>query len=134
MPNTEEIFDHILQEQRITNTILRAAFRPQLDALLSQLLDDEVDGAIIRQLVDGKKSAGALTTAVTKAAEVRPRTVRLHMTDLLTQGIVDRLGQGPSTAYQLSGLLSAPQISKLRPARAAKGAEGAIPEEAPDND
>ena len=114
MRDQPEILEEILQEQRIANALLRALASKELDALLQGLADDPIDAAVIRALMDGEESAGILTAAVAKGARVTERAVRTHVAQLISDGIIQRLGAGTQTDYRLTGLFSSGQLRRLR--------------------
>lgn len=114
MRDPAEILEDILNEQRTTNALLRAASRTQLDDLLKEVSADKIDLAIIRTLVDHRKPSPTLMKDVTEQANVTKRAVQIHVAQLMDKGIVQRLGSGNRIDYRLTPIFSPSQLSRLR--------------------
>lgn len=100
--------DELLAEIRLTNSILKAAYRGAIKSLA-----DDVDGEPIgRAVVDflsseGTKSAGEVKAAVEKSVpSVSQRTVERRIAALEDLGVIVRHGAGRTVRYSLTGLLS----------------------------
>lgn len=104
------IEEELLREMRLQNAILRAAFGDRIDALAREVRQDAVSTAVVGVLSEnGRTLSGALKDAVAKkvpeGTDVSPRTTTRRLADLENRGVVKRTGQGPSTGYELTGLI-----------------------------
>lgn len=99
--------EKLLSQQRMTNAILRGAFRTELSALRGEILDDRVMAAIVRQLGQegGSLASGEVKAAVAAEARVSERTVIRRLVDLEQAGVIEQAGSGRSTSYELTGLI-----------------------------
>lgn len=106
LDNEEVTLAEMIREQRMTNFILRAAYRQQLGAMRDEILNDNAMAEIVRQLVDGPKAAGELRSAVAEAANVSERTVTRRIAELELMGVLEQSGRGARVRYMLTGLIS----------------------------
>ena len=103
------IEEELLRAARLTNAILKAAFRDRIQALAQEVAADAVSAAAVEYLEqNGRTSAGVLKDAVLKAlpqgSDVSPRTFSRRLADLENKGVVERIGAARGTQYQLTGL------------------------------
>lgn len=120
MRDQSEILEEVLNEQRISNALLRTLATEELNTLLDALAADPIDGVLVRTLVDGQEAAASLTAAVTKEAKVTARAVRLHAAQLIDDGVIQRIGAGSQVEYRLTGLFSSAQLARLPSANQAR--------------
>ncbi len=110
----EATVDDLLAEQRTTNSILREAFRRELEQIVDALKRDGGNAAIVDALVDGGTTAGDLTNSVSKATKLKTRTVQERLAALVESGVILREGAGPTTSYQMGNLLTSGQVARIR--------------------
>ncbi len=104
------IEEELLREIRLQNAILRAAFRDRIEGLDREVRQDAVSAAVVEVLSDkGRTPAGALKEAVAKkvsqGTDVSSRTINRRLADLENKGVVERIGQGRTTEYELTRLI-----------------------------
>lgn len=102
--------EDLLRETRLQTAILKAAFRDRIDALAKEIREDAVSAAIVDHLEEnGRTQSGTLKDAVMKTVpegtDASPRTIARRLSDLENKGVLERLGQGPKTEYELTGLI-----------------------------
>lgn len=125
---TDATIDDLLAEQKTTNTILRAAYRRQLDEIVDDLLKDKASVLAVSTLAEGSKSAGDLMNSMAAATSLKGTAIGERLSALVEAGVVIREGGGPSTTYKLGTLLTSGQVAKIRNAAKVK-ANGASPTE-----
>ncbi len=103
---SDELFNLLLQEQRLTNQILRAAHRPQLEALARTVGSDPVMAATLRELETGTVSAGDLKSLLVEATKVSESTVKRRLAEMEVLGLLERIGAGSNITYRSTGLVS----------------------------
>ena len=104
------IEEELLREMRLQNAILRAAFRDRIDLLAREVKEDAVSAAVIEALREnGRSASGALKKAVAEkvpqGTDVSSRTISRRLADLETKGVLEHIGQGRTTEYELTGLV-----------------------------
>lgn len=104
-PMEPNLLEQILQQQRMTNFILRAVHRQELNSVKSEIMQDRVMAAILENLADGAMAAGELRERVAAAVNVSERTVHRRLADLQQLGVIERQGTGPGLEYYLTGLI-----------------------------
>lgn len=85
--------------------LVKIGFSNELQRAQEDLKGDPVGSAIIRSLEDGPMASGDLKEAVSRSAKVSNRTVQRSLGALARRGLVRVEGSGPSTTYQLTGIL-----------------------------
>jgi DNA-binding HxlR family transcriptional regulator len=96
----------VVNEIRLQTAILKAAHRPALEALASEVRADELSQAIVEALEPGTMSATALRNLVLKKVPgAADRTLSRRLGNLVERGVIRRLGNGPQASYELTGLL-----------------------------
>jgi DNA-binding HxlR family transcriptional regulator len=106
MATDPQVLKDLLREQRTTNSILRAAFRPQLEELQSRVVEDPVMASVLRHLSDGALAAGDLKAKVTGDTSSSERTVNRRLADMQALGLIDQRGAGGRVTYESTGLVS----------------------------
>ncbi len=99
--------DEILRELQVQTSILRIAFKKEIESLSAELRGDELTSAIVEVLGDeGDTKTGVLWSAVKAAypGAVR-RTFGRRLAALAESGVLRRTGAGSSTSYELTGLV-----------------------------
>lgn len=119
MANAE--FAALLAEQKATNTILRAAFRDQLEAIANEILEDKASSSAIALLATGQETAGGLAKGVAAATGLKGSAISERLATLVEDGVIVREGGGPSTSYRLGSLLTAGQVARIRASDKSKG-------------
>ncbi len=104
------IEEELLREIRLQNAILRAAFRDRIDGLAREVREDAVSAAVVEVLSEkGRTPAGALKEAVAEkvpqGTDVSSRTINRRLADLENKGVVEQIGQGRTTEYELTRLI-----------------------------
>ncbi len=101
------IEEQLLREVRMQTAILRAAHRGALTDLATELHEDEASGAVMEALSESAEplSARAISNVVAGTTKVSHRTVQARLAYLEELGVARRLGSGPSTRYELTGLI-----------------------------
>lgn len=101
------IEEQLLREVQMQTAILRAAHRGALTDLARELREDDASGAIMEALSESSEplSARAISDTVAGTTEVSHRTVQARLAHLEELGVVRRIGAGPSTRYELTGLI-----------------------------
>ena len=101
------IEEELLREAQMQTAILRAAHREALSELSASLRSNDTSAAIMEALRQkaGPLAARELTDGVTNSAKVSLRTVQARVSHLEEMGVLRRLGAGPNTSYELTGLL-----------------------------
>lgn len=107
-------WEDLVAEQRVTNALLRAAFKDKLDAIVDELLDDRASVAIVSLLAEQDRPASDLTANAEKLTGLKERAIRTRLFDLVESGVIVRQGAGPSTTYRLGRLLSMSQVARIR--------------------
>ncbi len=113
--------DDLVAEQKVTNAILRAAFKSRIDEIVEELLNDRGTAAILSLLTDSWTAASELTSNVSKQTGLKERAVQMRLSDLVEDGIMVREGAGRSTSYCLAKLLTAGQVARIRSVRRPRG-------------
>ena len=103
--------DRILQELRVQTSILRAAFRSELEALEQDVGKDATSSAIVSHLRDnGSTKSGDLKAGVQKlvppGTEISNSTIGRRLADLETRGVIEHAGQTSTVVYSLTGLIA----------------------------
>ena len=82
----------------------RLTHRDALEAARNDILSDPVNREVL-----GRASkwvgAGSLQTAVARKTGASTRTVRDRLADLVSDGLLEKRGGGPSTEYRATGLI-----------------------------
>ena len=104
------IEEELLREIRLQNAILRAAFRDRIDGLAREVHQDAVSAAVIEVLREnGRIASGALKGAVAEkvpqGTDVSSRTISRRLADLANKGVVEQIGHGRTTGYELTRLI-----------------------------
>ena len=84
--------------------ILRLAHRDAIGRTRATIRSDKVNASIL----DGSVQwigAGKLQAAVATKTKAAPRTIRDRIADLLTEGVLEKRGGGPTTEYKATGLI-----------------------------
>jgi len=102
--------EDLLREARLQSAILKAAFRDRIEALAKEIRSDPVSAAIVAHLAEnGRTQSGALKEAAMKGVpegtDASPRTMTRRLADLENKGVVERIGQGRTTDYELTRLI-----------------------------
>lgn len=102
--------EDLLRETRLQTAILRVAFKDRIEAVAGEIRKDAVSAAIVDHLAEnGRTQSGALRDAAIKTVpqgtDVSPRTISRRLADLENKGVVERIGQGRNTEYELTGLI-----------------------------
>jgi hypothetical protein len=84
--------------------ILQLAHREEISRARAAIRSDEVDAAIL-DLAAEWIPAGKLTKDVQRKTKRASSTVRGHITDLVRDGLLEKSGGGPTTAYKATGLV-----------------------------
>lgn len=104
------IEEDLLREIRLQNAILRAAFRDRIDALAREVRQDAVSAAVLEVLSEnGRMASGSLKDAVGKkvpqGTDVSPRTISRRLAELENKGVIEQIGRGRTTEYELTRLV-----------------------------
>lgn len=84
--------------------LFKLAHREQIDGARAAIRADKVNAAIL----DGTKKltpAGKLKTAVMKKTGTGSSTFNERVAELLTLGVLEKQGGGPTTQYRSTGLI-----------------------------
>ena len=106
--------DDLLAEQRVTNTILRAAFKSNLEAIVKEIIEDSASSRAVVLLADGPKPAGGLSKAISSATNLKETAIRERLAPLVESGVILREGGGPATIYRLGHLLTNGQVAQIK--------------------
>jgi hypothetical protein len=101
-----QVLRDLLREQRTTNSILRAAFRPQLEELQGRVAEDPVMCSVLRCLSSGPVAAGDLKAKVTSDTSSSERTVNRRLADMQALGLIEQRGAGGRVTYESTGLVT----------------------------
>ncbi len=99
--------EEVLRELRVQTSILRIAFRGEIEAVGDSLRKDSLAAAIIEALSEnGSMRGGALWEQVLASCpgSVR-RTFNRRLSSLGEAGVVSRSGAGSGSQYELTGLI-----------------------------
>ena len=104
------IEEELLREMRLQNAILKAAFGDRIEALARKVDDDSVSRTIVDVLRDrGRTPSGVLKDAVAEklpqGSDASSRTMNRRLADLEKKGVLEQIGQGSTTEYELTGLV-----------------------------
>jgi Fic family protein len=84
--------------------VLKLANRDAIEATRNEILSDRVN----REILGGTSNwtaAGKLQTAVARKTGASTRTVRDRLADLVSDGLLEKRGGGPTTEYRTTGLI-----------------------------
>lgn len=84
--------------------IMQLAFREQIDSASAAIRADKVNAAIL----DGARRltpSGKLKAAVMKKTGTGSSTFNERVADLLSVGVLEKQGGGPTTQYRVTGLI-----------------------------
>ena len=101
----DDVWNQLLHQQRLTNQILRAAYRPQLEALGRTVAADPVMTEILRELAGGAKPAGLVKAAVAGTTKASDSTLKRRLSEMETLGLLERRGAGGGVSYRATGLV-----------------------------
>jgi hypothetical protein len=86
------------------DAILRLAFREEIAEARKAIRSDAANAAILDAAEDWTP-AGELTTVACRQTGQSARNIRNKIPVLLEQGVLEKSGGGPSTAYRATGLV-----------------------------
>jgi hypothetical protein len=101
--------DPVLQELQTITSLLRIGFGEQIQELRRELTSDPLSVAVLEALEAGEGSLSSqqvLEFAEAKGLKPGARTVRGRLGVMVEKGFIRRVGQGRSTEYQTTGLIS----------------------------
>lgn len=99
--------DELLRELRAQTAILRIAFRHEIESVAAELRSDPLASAIIDALSESGSMRSGVLWADVRAAQANAvrRTFNRRLAALAEAGVVNRTGAGPSSTYELTGLI-----------------------------
>lgn len=98
--------EQLLDAQRLTNFILRAAFRNELEDLGHRVASDPIMAAVLAEVANGPLAAGDVKDRVAETTNASGSTLKRRIAEMETLGVLERLGSGPSVSYRSTGLVS----------------------------
>lgn len=84
--------------------ILELAHREEIASAREAMRSDAANAAIL-DAAKGWTPAGKLTKAASKRAGQTPRSIQNKIAALIEQGLLEKTGGGPTTAYRTTGLI-----------------------------
>jgi hypothetical protein len=100
--------EELVQEMRLSNSILKAVHRESLKSLNAEVTSDPVQEVIVEFLrAEGSSSPGDVKAAVIKQIpDASTRTIERRIAALEDLGVLARKGAGRAVHYSLTGLLA----------------------------